>query len=199
MTTDDSRYENLIPMPVSKSQVMPLSLIDKSRFKHDTRLKKAPSETDDVMANFKKLKAKQNRLGNLTQMYKSVDFNQDSSNQLLPKIKHVQAVQYAPNHHPNNIKLLKQLRLSHDFSNKNRNLPLELHKPKLMQTISLAPVTDWNLRSLDKVKPRKQFIVVEKKLKHKAGLKEPSMHSNWDPGSWFLPNSYQPRTVENSP
>jgi len=58
MTTDDSRPDNLIPMPVSKSQIMPLSLIDKSRFNHEPRLKKAPSYTDDVMVNFKKLKAK---------------------------------------------------------------------------------------------------------------------------------------------
>jgi hypothetical protein len=58
MTTDDSRPDNLLPPPGPKSNLMPLSLIDKSRFIHEPRLKKAPSYTDDVMVNFKKLKAK---------------------------------------------------------------------------------------------------------------------------------------------
>jgi hypothetical protein len=54
----------------------------------------------------------------------------------------------------------------------------------------LAPVTDWNLRSLDKVKPRKQYIVVEKK--NKKEWNNVKMHNQWDPGSWFLPECYKP-------
>ena len=59
MTTDNSRPDDLIPSVSPKRKIMPLSLIDKSRFIQETKLKKAPSYTDDVMINFKKLKAKQ--------------------------------------------------------------------------------------------------------------------------------------------
>ena len=58
MTTDNSRPDDLQPMPGTKTNIMPLSLIDKSRFIKVPRLKKAPSYTDEVMVNFKKLKAK---------------------------------------------------------------------------------------------------------------------------------------------